>query len=123
MQAIKLIFSCLTVSHQHLLYKLSYYGIRGSLYNWIGDFLKGRQQQVLLNNESSYSCSVLSGVPQGSVLGSLLFLLYINDLPSKISSKIRLYADDVIFLVERIVTMVLVNIGGHGHLSYAYDIL
>jgi len=88
------------VSHLHLLCKLSKYGIRGPLFNWISDFLKDRQQQVVLQNERSQSCSVLSGVPQGSVLSHLLFLLYKNDLPSKVTSKIKLYANDVILYRE-----------------------
>ena len=56
------------VSHPHLLHKLSTHGIRGPLLNWISDFLNDRQQQVLLQNERSWSSSVMSGVPQGSVI-------------------------------------------------------
>jgi len=62
------------VFHKRLLSKLSHYGINGQLYNWIKDFLSDHQQQVLLNTETSNFCDVLSGVPQGSVLGPLLFL-------------------------------------------------
>ena len=84
------------VSHPRLLYKLQHYGINGPLFNWIKDYLSNRQQKVILDGASSSSSQVFSEVPQGSVLGPLLFLLYINDSPTEISSTIRLYADDVI---------------------------
>ena len=85
-----------TVPHNKLCYKLSSYGIRGQLLNWINAFLTDRKQQVVLNGETSQPQPVISGVPQGSVLGPLLFLCYINDIPSAVKSKIKLYADDAL---------------------------
>ena len=81
------------VSHSKLLWKLHQYGIRGKVLGWIQAFLGNRSQQVVIDGEESNSIPVNSGVPQGSVLGPILFLAYINDLPGGIS-QVRLFADD-----------------------------
>ena len=82
------------VPHERLLSKLHTYGIRNSLLAWMRNFLTQRTQQVVCEGERSTPKKVLSGVPQGTVLGPLLFLLYINDLPSNLKSSVRLFADD-----------------------------
>ncbi|MEW8548727.1 MAG: reverse transcriptase family protein, partial [Candidatus Thiodiazotropha sp.] len=82
------------VNHSKLLLKLHSYGIRNSTLRWIQAFLSNRQQRVVVEGEESDSVPVPSGVPQGSVLGPILFLVYINDLPQDIVSQVRLFADD-----------------------------
>ena len=82
------------VPHQLLLHKLNHYGIRGTTLNWIQNFLTNRTQKVVVDGSSSESARVRSGVPQGTVLGPLLFFTYINDLSSTVSSQVRLFADD-----------------------------
>ena len=67
------------VSHRHLLLKVNYYGVRGNILNWITSFLTGCTQSVVCGGCTSTPCNVLSGVPQGSVLGPLLFLIRICD--------------------------------------------
>ena len=83
-----------TVPHQKLLHKIRNYGIDGKINLWLEQFLTNRKQRVLVDGDFSCFGDVLSGVPQGTVLGPLLFLLHINDLPSNVKSQVRLFADD-----------------------------
>ena len=84
------------VPHHRLLNKLYHYGIRGKIHEWISTWLTQRTQRVVVNGYESSFAQVQSGVPQGTVLGPLMFLLYINDINCGISSKLRLFADDCI---------------------------
>ena len=88
------------VPHQRLLLKLKHFGISGMLLDWMTNFLTKRTQKVVLDGESSSPITVTSGVPQGTVLGPLLFILYLNDLPVGIKSQVRLLADDCILYRE-----------------------
>ena len=82
------------VSHKHLLYKLQKNGINGQIGNWIRAFLENRKQKVVIRGFESDELDVLSGVPQGSVLGPILFLIFINDLPKCTTCPVCLFADD-----------------------------
>ena len=83
------------VNHSKLLWKLHQYGIRGNVLNWIHAFLSNRLQTVVLDGEKSGSVPVTSSVTKSSVLGPILFLIYINDLPDELASIVRLFADDM----------------------------
>ena len=90
-----------TVNHDILINKLEHYGVRGNGLNWFSSYLSNRSQFVTLNNTNSDTKHITCGVPQGSVLGPLLFLIYINDLPN-ISNKMKffLFADDTNIFFE-----------------------
>ena len=85
-----------TVPHSLLLHKLHLYGIEGPIHQWLSAFLTKRQMKVVVEGELSTSAAVSSGVPQGTVLGPLLFLCHINDLPDVVKSQVRLFADDCV---------------------------
>ena len=84
------------VPHERLILKLQYYGIRGNTLDWISSFLSNRTQRVVCGGFASDPVDILSGVPQGTVLGPLLFLIYINGITDYVSSSYRLFADDCI---------------------------
>ena len=90
-----------TVNHEHLLSKLRKLGFKWKAVNWVASYLYNRSQVTKVGNDISSARNVLCGVPQGSILGPLLFTLYVNDLPSNISLvTISLYADDTAIVVS-----------------------
>ena len=79
-----------------LLTKMNLYGVQGVALDWFNSYLTSRSQRCLVNGSLSKTCSLKSGLPQGTILGPLLFLIYINDLPNCLSScHPRMYADDI----------------------------
>ena len=82
------------VPHKRLLTKVNGYGLNGEIHDWIRAFLSNRSHKVCVNGEMSSSAEVTSGIPQGSVLGPALFVLYINDLPDELQNEVYLFADD-----------------------------
>ena len=87
-----------SVNHAILLNKLEHYGVRGVCHKLFSSYLENRKQYACVNNVKSSLQRIKSGVPQGSVLRPILFLLYINDLPNALSSPPRLFADDTFLL-------------------------
>jgi hypothetical protein len=83
-----------TVPHRRLLQKLRGYGVDGPVLGWIQNFLTGREIQVSIRDSYSEKATVTSGVPQGSVIGPILFLVYVNDFPDEVQSTVKLFADD-----------------------------
>ena len=81
------------VPHRRLVYKLKKYGLDDEIALCFEDFLKNRKQRIVLGHSVSGWKSILSGVPQGSVLEPILFVIYINDLPELVSNRMKLYAD------------------------------
>ena len=88
------------VYHNKLIYKLSALGVHPLATRWINSFLQCHTQTVRIDGCTSDTLPVISGVPQGSVLGPCLFLAYINDLPNSVKSKVRLFADDMYLTVK-----------------------
>jgi hypothetical protein len=88
------------VWHRGLVFKLQQLGISGNVLQWISNYLTNRQQQVTIEAATSDTMSITAGVPQGSVLGPLLFLIYINDLPVNVTSNLYMFADDTCLYVS-----------------------
>ena len=82
------------VPKKRLLQKLSAYGIEGKVLCWIEDFLSDRRMRIMVRGEYSEWVDVISGVPQGSVLRPILFLIYVNDIPEMVNCSIKMFADD-----------------------------
>ena len=82
------------VWHDGIIFKLKASGVEGELLLLLKNYLGNQEQKVALNDQTSEWRKVMSGIPQGSVLGQILFLIYINDLPDGIDSLCKIFADD-----------------------------
>ena len=82
------------VTQRRLLKKMQQYGIKGKVLNCVKEFLTDRQQRVTVNGSKSSCINITSGIPQGSVLGPILFLIYVNDLPGAVAGLMKLFAND-----------------------------
>jgi len=88
------------VPHRRLLVKLKHYNLNQQVIGWIESFLSSRRQRVVVDGYMSQEAAVLSGVPQGTILSLLLFLIFINDITENVSSPIHLFADDYLIYRE-----------------------
>ena len=88
------------VPHQRLIEKMKFYSIHPSVVEWTKAFLSNRTQSVVVDGYTSEEAPVLSGVPQGTVMGPLLFLIFINDIAKEIGASVRLFADDCLLYRE-----------------------
>ena len=80
--------------HRRLLVKIEKYRIKGKVLRWLREFLNNRKQRVMVNGAHSHWRNITSGIPQGSVLSPILFLIFLNDLPKVVKCLIKLFADD-----------------------------
>ena len=112
-----------TVPHERLLTKLKAYGISGNLHSWIKSFLSNRMQYVKVGTETSETIGVTSGIPQGSILGPILFLIFINDLPECVNSVCNIFADDTkIYNVSKENKTIQEDLNSVLHWSYTWQL-
>ena len=88
------------VWHKGILFKLYHAGVQGRLLEWFTDYLSNRYQRVVFNGSYSDLSILKAGIPQGSILGPLLFFVYINDIVDNLESNINLFADDTSLSLE-----------------------